>query len=219
MLEKIHVINPQPLLLLLLLLSSFLACIKASAVPSRPNPLGTILFVDHARSSPRDAFTCIFDDETAPVPPPASHDETSTASTVSSREITPPSPPPEQWHLILEENASFLPAQAAAVVVLEAFYKAVNTTVAYHVGDEYLVRLLFGELELMFSPLARMQAFVAREMASVWLEYIMETVVMGALAAYRGWMFYGPDVRVRVVMRVREQVGVDGVGMGWRGRW
>ena len=177
MLRNIHVINPQPLLLLLLL-SSFLACIKASAVPSPPNPLGTILFVDHTRSSPRDAFTSTFDASTAPTPPPASHDQTSTASTISSREITPPSPPPEQWYPILEENASFLPTHAAAVV-LEAFYKAVNTTMAYFVGDEYLLRLLFGELELMFSPLARMQAFVAREMASVWLEYIMETVVMG----------------------------------------
>lgn len=213
---NIHLINPH-LLHLLLLLSSFIAPIKASAVPKPPTTSETVASVKYAPFARRDAFTSTFDDPTAPPQPPASHDETSIASIVSSREMTPPSPPPEEWHLILEENASFLPTQAAAVV-LEVFYKAVRAILAHYFGDNRLLRLLFGELELMFSPLARMQAFVTREMASVWLEYMLETVVLGAPAAYSGWMIYGPDVRVRVVLRVRQQVDVDGIGMGWRRR-
>ena len=214
MLKNIHLIKPH---LLLLLLYSFFARIEPSAVPSSPISSEIAAFVEYAPLAPRDAFTSTFDDPTARVPP-APQDATSTASIVSSREITSPSLPLEEWHLVLEENASFLPTQAAAAV-LEAFYKGAKTTIAHYTGDNRMLRLLFGELELMFSPLlARVRAYVMREVASVWLEYMLQTVVMGAPATYSGWMVYGPDVRVRVVLRVRQQVGVGGTGMDWRRR-
>ena len=67
----------------------------------------------------------------------------------------------------------------------------------------------------MFSPLARMQAIVKREMVRVWVEYMPETVAMRGATAYGGWITHGPDVRVRVVLKVRGQAGVDGVCGGW----
>lgn len=215
MLKVIHLIEPH--LLHLLLLSGFFARIKTSAVLSPPIRSGTEAFAEDAPPScPCDGFTCTFDAVTAPPPPsPTSHSKTSAFSILSSRENPTLSPPPEkEYHLILEENFSFLPAQAAAAG-LEAFYKGVKTILAHYAGDDYMLRMLFGEMELIFMPLARMQAVITREMVSCWVDYMLATVARGEMAAYRGWMIYGPDVRVRVGLRVRGWVGVNGVGVGW----